>query len=61
MILYVYECSDDSFVATSETDLKKLETIAPNAKLIKEINGDDWNDCMFKYHEFMGWEKYQPF
>ena len=29
--------------------------------LIKTIEGEDWNDCMTKYHEFMGWEPYKPF
>lgn len=25
-----------------------------------EIEGTDWNDCMRKYYEHMGWEPYKP-
>lgn len=25
-----------------------------------EIDGDDWEDCMAKYHEHMEWEPYVP-
>jgi hypothetical protein len=25
-----------------------------------EIEGEDWEDCMRKYHEHMGWEPYVP-
>lgn len=28
--------------------------------LIGEIEAYDWNEAMTKYHEFMGWEPYQP-
>ena len=30
-------------------------------KLLHTIVGKDWNDCMTKYHELMGWEPYVPF
>lgn len=31
----------------------------PMSKLF-EIEGNDWEDCMTKYHEHMGWETYKP-
>lgn len=32
-----------------------------DAVLIREIEGDDWEDCMRQHHELMGWEPYIPF
>lgn len=29
-------------------------------KLLREIKGKDWNDCMRQHHELMGWEPYKP-
>jgi len=39
----------------------KTEMLEKDALLIKKIEGEDWNDCMTKYHEFMNWEPYKPF
>ncbi len=39
----------------------KTEMLEKDALLIKKIEGEDWNDCMTKYHEFMHWEPYKPF
>lgn len=27
---------------------------------LREIEGEDWEDCMKKHHELMGWEPYLP-
>ena len=32
-----------------------------NAALVEKIEGEDWNDCMNKYHQLMQWEPYVPF
>ena len=48
----------NSITAVVEGDKEMLED---DAALIKKIKGADWNDCMTKYHELMGWEPYKPF
>ena len=32
-----------------------------DAKLLRIIEGEDWNDCMRQHHELMGWNPYIPF
>lgn len=29
-------------------------------KLLRTIEGADWNDCMRQHYEIMGWEPYKP-
>lgn len=29
---------------------------AGTPKLLRTIEGDDWNECLTKHHELMGWE-----
>ena len=48
----------NSITAVVEGDKEMLED---DAVLIRKIKGEDWNDCMTKYHEFMNWEPYKPF
>lgn len=43
------------------TETDRLTLLEDDSVLIKTIEGEDWNDCMTKYHEFMGWEPYKPF
>lgn len=48
----------NSITAVVEGDKEMLED---DAVLIRRIEGADWNDCMAKHHELMGWEPYMPF
>ena len=58
MIVEVYKSEEwDSITAVVQGDTNMLEK---DAVLIRTIEGKDWNDCMRKYHEFMGWETYKP-
>ena len=43
-----------------ELSLGMHEAIDGPAILCCEIDGKDWEDCMAKYHEHMGWEPYVP-
>ena len=59
MTIDVYKSKKwNSITAVVEGDKEMLED---DAVLIKKIKGTDWNDCMKKYHELMGWEPYKPF
>lgn len=60
MTLEIYESPDGDYTAIDKYHKQKQLIVEPNSKLIKEINGDDWNDCMKQYHEYMGWEPYKP-
>lgn len=62
MIVEIWQ-SDESFTATEKgsSHVKVLLEIESNCRLIKEIHGVDWTDCMRQYHEFMRWEPYKPF
>ena len=59
MIIEIYTSEKwDSITAVVEGDTEMLED---DAVLIRRIEGPDWNDCMTKHHELMGWEPYKPF
>lgn len=59
MIIEIYTSEKcDSITAVVEGDTEMLED---DAVLIRRIEGADWNDCMTKHHELMGWEPYKPF
>lgn len=47
-------------VPPNSYDPLKDEQFMPNPKLILTIEGENWTDCMTKYHEQMGWEPYIP-
>lgn len=56
----IYE-DNDSITAVVDDDPYKVQMIGCNSKLIRTIEGEDWDDCMKKHHEIMGWEPYVPF
>lgn len=62
MFVEVYESKTDNSIAVI---LKGAEPgkggLDSNYKLLREIEGIDWEDCMKKHHELMGWEPYVPF
>ena len=51
---------NEEYTFLSKGDSANLWMIQ-ESELIKEISGKDWNDCMIKVHEFLGWEPYKPF
>jgi hypothetical protein len=58
MIVEVYTSKKwNSITAVLQGDTEMLEE---DAVIIRSIEGSDWNDCMRKHHEFMGWEPYKP-
>lgn len=62
MKVEVYKSDEwDSVTAIAVGDTDNINLLEDDAVLIKTIDGDDWNDCMKQYHEFMGWEPYKPF
>jgi len=54
-----YSASENSYAVYEKDTYGKL--LEEDAVLIKELSGKDWDDCMTKYHEYMGWEPYKPF
>ena len=38
----------------------EYELLEKDAVLLRTIEGEDWNDCMRRHHELMGWEPYKP-
>ena len=60
MIIEVWE--DDNSISAFESDNKFQKSLLEgNIKLLRTIEGKDWEDCMKKHHELMGWEPYKPF
>lgn len=60
MIIEVWQ--DDSSITAFEPDNKFLKSLLEgDIKLLRTIEGEDWEDCMKKHHELMGWEEYKPF
>ena len=63
MRIEIWEDNDDNSVTViPEGDFeenKHLFTGTP--KLLRTIEGVDWNDCMIQHHAKMGWEPYIPF
>lgn len=58
MTVEVYESKEwKSITAIAKGERHQLEK---DAKLIRTIEGEDWNDCMRQHHEMMGWEPYKP-
>jgi hypothetical protein len=58
MIVEVYESKEwSSITAVARGETEMLEE---DAKLVRTIEGKDWNDCMRQHHEIMGWEPYKP-
>lgn len=58
MIVEIYtseEWKSISAVVKGEYDLLEKDAV-----LLRTIEGKDWNDCMRKHHELMGWEPYKP-
>lgn len=58
MIVQVWEEIDSITVIIKGSTYPKIEE---GAKLIREIEGKDWEECMEKHHDLMGWEPYKPF
>ena len=59
MKVEVYE-SKDSVTVVCEDDDSKHTLLEDDAKLVRTIEGKDWNDCMTQHYELMGWEPYKP-
>ena len=60
MILEIYEDSEGLTAIDSKHEQKHL-ILEQDSKLIATFEGESWNECMTKYHEYMGWEPYKPF
>ena len=63
MIIDIYSNSDGSQITAlprDASDNTKSVCISSTDKLLKTIEGEDWDDCMRQYHEFMNWEPYVP-
>lgn len=62
MKVEVYESQSENSITVFPVDNESNKELLPeDAKLLREIEGLDWEDCMKKHHELMGWEPYAPF
>ena len=52
---------EDSTTAVFDDDPNKEFLVGEGAILVRTIEGADWNDCMKKHFELMGWNPYIPF
>ena len=59
--LEVYDYTDGSITGVTSDNPNKEIAIGKNARFMTKIYGKNWNDCMRKMHEYMGWEPYNPF
>jgi hypothetical protein len=59
MIVEVYESEEEGSITVIVQGCK--EGLSSDSVLLRTIEGDDWNDCMTKHHELMGFEPYKPF
>ncbi len=50
-----------SVSVVTENDPNTKIWVGDDAKIIRTIEGIDWEDCMRQHHELMGWEEYKPF
>ena len=50
--------SDGTFCPIANRDA--AERVPADAKLVWTIEARSWTEAMQKYHEFRGWEPYQP-
>lgn len=59
MRIEVYDCKDGSITCVTEGDPNKEILCGEDPRLLRTIEGEDWEDCMKKHYELMGWEPYQ--
>ena len=60
MTIDVYYSKYANSYSVVEPQSKNITLLEFDAKRITAIIGEDWNDCMKQYHEYMGWEPYKP-
>ena len=51
---------EDSITAVVVGDVDDGK-LPKDAVFVREIEGENWEDCMRQHHELMGWEPYVPF
>lgn len=59
MTIEVYESKSENAITCiiqGDNDL-----LPDDAVLLRTIHGNDWDDCMKKHYELMGWSPYIPF
>lgn len=62
MIVEIYSSKiEGSITVVIKGDYENGKILANDSIYLREIEGEDWNDCMSKHHELMDWEKYIPF
>ncbi len=59
MIVEVYSSEEEGSITVIIQG--NNEGLASDSIHIRTIEGTDWNDCMSKHHELMGFEPYKPF
>jgi hypothetical protein len=60
MIIEIWEDNIQNEITVIERGNSNKNLLGVAATLIRTIEGEDWNDCMKKHHELMGWEPYKP-
>ena len=62
MTIEIYTAeSNNSVTVVEKGDQHSIKLLEPDAKLLREIVGQNIDDCMTQHYELMGWEPYKPF
>ncbi|MEK6828589.1 MAG: hypothetical protein AABY15_00490 [Nanoarchaeota archaeon] len=61
MKVEVYTSDSENSITVIPADSNDKGLLSEDAVLLREIEGDSWEDCMRQHHELMGWEPYVPF
>jgi hypothetical protein len=60
MIIEIWEDNVQNEITVIKRGDSNKNLLGVAATLIRTIEGEDWDDCMKKHHELMGWEPYKP-
>ncbi len=61
MKVEVYTSDSEDSITVIPKGGEDKHLLPADAVLLREIEGETWEDCMRQHHELMGWEPYVPF
>jgi hypothetical protein len=61
MKIEVWEDDDSTTCIVEGTFEKNKHLFTGKPKLLRTIEGEDWDDCMVQHFKLMGWSPYKPF
>ena len=61
MIVEVFKSPEGIITVIDSRHLQKSIVVEHNSTLLRKIESENWEKCMIKHYELMGWEPYKPF